>query len=202
MMAKRAEDRFQTMHEVVAALEACQPAQNHGATIAWLPSQVSPPLVPLPMAIPIAVSTSTNLNQTADSASPTFEFDHRTLLTLTDSPAVKKTWSLTAKIIGATFGTIIAPLVVALIGNYLQQPKTPPSPPNQTAPMTPAITISQPVAPVITTPQPVAPASAKVATAVTATATAKAPPAEPVLTDGKPFDVLAMIDPPGDTAGG
>ena len=60
---------------------------------------------------------------------------------------MKKTWSLTAKIVGAAFGTIIAALMVLLIGTIisLYSPKSRPIGRKQTAPETAAIAVSQPV---------------------------------------------------------
>ena len=190
MVAKRATDRYQSMTEVVRRSSppgrqglAGTAAQVHRAAAHAPVSSAS-----LPMALPIAVAISPTLNQAADASWPTFDPEHNALRTVTGSSAVKKTWSLTAKLVGAAFGTIIAPLVVALIGNYLQRPNTPPDPPKQTAPVTAAGTVSQPVTTV----------SAK----QTAPVAEKPPAAKLVLTAGVPVDLLAILDPARDSIDG
>ena len=158
MLVKQPADRFQSMNEVVAALEACPEANGAVAVTANLPPVPSSPLVakgtgmivPTAPSQPVAASVASPAAVgTAVVATPSTFFGNQTVNsarkpaeTLVNTAVVKKTWGWTAKMVGGAFGTIIAPILVTYIIKYLDRPEASPLPvpQQQTVPAKPPAT--------------------------------------------------------------
>ncbi|HVX12508.1 MAG TPA: family 16 glycoside hydrolase [Pirellulales bacterium] len=179
MVAKQAAERFQTMQEVIAALESLKSTEPGTVNSAW--------------AAPVHAPTEGSTGLTT--AGPGETVAGGGSATLLENNVVKKTWIMTAKIVGAMFGTVIAPILVAFILKYLDKPDAPAQPATSVAD---SGATSRPV-PAATTPEPAAKAPAVATTAPVATATAPdvgTTSSKPALqlVPGKPADILAAID--------
>ncbi len=108
MVAKRPAERFQTMPEVVASLEPLGSMAPSAVNTAW--------------AAPVRalVDGATTI---ADAPGDRTSGAARTVASLLDHEVVRKTWSATAKVTGALFATIIAPILVTLILKYFDKPQ-------------------------------------------------------------------------------
>jgi len=104
MLAKKVKDRYQTMTEVVAALESLPPTVNSEAATAWVPTaeerkQLGKAGAPKPLAPLVQVAS-------------------------------EKSKHLIAKFAGGAFATIIAPILVTFLIKYLERDTSPPIPSN------------------------------------------------------------------------
>ncbi|HEX4131782.1 MAG TPA: protein kinase [Pirellulales bacterium] len=213
MIAKRPADRFASAQEVVAALEALHTARPSpptavpvGAAATGL-SQGLPSVSAFPVATAIPVATVVPVAAPFLTVAPGSDPSLNMTLAVAKSSTTlrnktKSTWGLTAKIMGATFGTIIAPILVTYIIKFMDREVTPTQVPAAvaTATLTPATPAkmngtSQPEATLATATL----AAATPAVPVTPTAP-QTPLAPPEMVDGKPFDLLAIVDPARDTA--
>ena len=176
MMAKRPAERFQTMQEVVAAMESLGTMAPATLNAAW--------------SAPVEALTD-GATTIANAPGETATASTKTVASLLDHEVVKKTWGATAKVTGALFGTIIAPILVTFILKYLDKPETVQPAPNAA---------SSPAAPSAT--QSPAPPT----TSATPAAATKSEGPAPAATDkiatlsavdqsaGRPLDVMALID--------
>jgi serine/threonine protein kinase len=119
MCAKRIEDRYQTMSEVVEALEGL----GFGGSGASNKSEAA-----------TALTLSTEERKRLAS-----KRTKKPLGSLTYAVASEKTKHLFAKIIGGTFATIIAPILVTVLIKYLQIDSSTPNPPVQTTKSSPTL---------------------------------------------------------------
>jgi len=120
MVAKKVEDRYQAMSEVVAALEAVASgglgnSAAKGETTA-------------------CALSAEETNTLGDAGGPSTT---RTLSSLTEVVASEKTKHLLAKIIGGSFATIIAPILVTLVLKRMDDDAPPPNPPAPSATVAP-----------------------------------------------------------------
>jgi len=126
MLAKHVEDRYQTMTEVVAALETVasrEPACSVKSEVAtaWVPSAEER-------------KTLGNAGGPKPTAMP--------LTPLVQVVASEKSKHVFAKIVGGTFASIIAPILVTFLIKYLETDHSPPNPPTAT----PSVAVIPPAA--------------------------------------------------------
>lgn len=114
MAAKHPAERFQTMPDVIAALEPFQVVAAGTANAAWMA-----PVSALTDALPTMAAAPGDTAIASSTAAAT----------LLDHEVVRKTWIATAKVMGALFATIIAPILVTFILKYLDKPPSDAPPP-------------------------------------------------------------------------
>lgn len=183
MVAKKPAERFQTMQEVAAALESLGTVGATTRSTAWA--------APVKALTDGATTFANAPGETTASVS--------TVASLLEHEVVKKTWSATAKMAGALFGTIIAPILVTFILKVVDKPagQAAPGP----APSTVAPSSASP-APSTAAATPAAPAAGKSESPVRAVASGTSPAATDKIASlppvdhsaGRPVDVMALID--------
>ena len=121
MVAKKIEDRYQTMTEVVAALERLGYGGSGTSNLGDLASTID-----------LSSADKKKLAKTKK----------KPLGSITEVVASEKTKYFFAKIIGGAFGTIIAPILVFYLIRHLEKQEQPANPPAATVPAA----VAQPVA--------------------------------------------------------
>lgn len=170
MLAKKPSERFQTMQEVVAALESLETVAAQGTShTAWT--------APVRALTDGAATIANAPGETTASA--------KTVASLLEHEVVKKTWSATAKATGALFGTIIAPILVTFILKYLDKP-----PAEQTAAVGPPVPASSASATTVIPAVIKSESPAQTATGASSAATDKVADAS----SARPQDLMALID--------
>jgi serine/threonine protein kinase len=114
MVAKRIEDRQQSMREVIEALEGLGPGGSGTAVQGNLASTLA-----------------FSFEDRKKLASPPKK---SSLSPLTEVVASEKTKHVFAKVMGGTFATVIAPILVTYLLKYVDEDRTPPNPPVATVP--------------------------------------------------------------------
>jgi len=108
MVAKHPAERFQTMQDVIGALEPFEAIAAGTVNAAW-----SAPVSAVTDVLPSVMASSPGETEAASS---------QAAATLLRHAVVRKTWIATAKVMGALFATIIAPILVTFILKYLEKP--------------------------------------------------------------------------------
>jgi serine/threonine protein kinase len=170
MVAKKPAERFQSMPEVIAAFEPFARGAAGAVNAAW--------------AEPVRAQMESPTSLSASGANETVSSSGKPSSTLIDNTVVQKTWGMTAKIMGALFGTVVAPIVVAFILKYLDTPDA--LAPATNSPPAGAVSGAVEATPVATT--------APTISTPSITDTAPKPMAVPELLPGKAVDLLAAID--------
>jgi serine/threonine protein kinase/formylglycine-generating enzyme required for sulfatase activity len=199
MVAKRPEDRFQTMKQVIAALEPLRAASPAMAVAIALPVATSVTIDTFDSSAAPATSTQLANQEKPPVGAP--------LARITEVVASEKSKHLVAKFVGGAFATIIAPLIVVMISNYLtgmnNPPATSPFPmaanvasSGQTPLAVPTATTMPKATVAPTTPKPTTNSAASVPAANSASSLSASMPAKVRLPDW--FDALSLVSPPLD----